>query len=289
MYKDYIKLHIAILLAGFTGVFGKLIHLDQFVLVWYRLLMVTAILLVVMLATRKLKKLPFKSFLKVFLIGTLIAFHWVAFYASIMNSNISVGVVCLSLSGFFTAICEPIILKKKLFVRELLLGVISIVGIMLIFTFDTKYRLGITFGIITALLGSLFTIFTKKWENVCSSSNMLFYEMLSGFMVLMVLTPFYLMIFPNVTFAATTLDIVWLVVLAGACTVIPFLYQIECLKTISAFTLTLSYNLEPIYSILIAFIFFGEAKELNFSFYIGLFLIIASVALQSALSIPKKH
>ena len=60
-----------------------------------------------------------------------------------------------------------------------------------------------------------------------------------------------------------------------------FSLQIQALKKLSAFTVNLTYNLEPCYTILLAFIFFGEARELNFSFYVGIVLVVLSVLLQT--------
>lgn len=285
MKRSFVKLHIAVILAGFTAVFGKLIHLDEFVLVWYRMLMVAVILLVGLLTIKKLRKISGRDFWRVFMIGAIISVHWVAFYGSIMKSNISVGVVCFSLCGFFSSILEPFILKKKFSVRELLLGIIAVVGLLLIFSLDTRYRLGIVFGVVSAFLASLFTIFNKKHNAISTAPNMLLYEMVSGLLVLTLLIPGYQYIFPSVTFCATTVDYTWLAVLALFCTVVPWIFQIQCLKSISAFTVNLTYNLEPIYSILLALIFFGEARELDFSFYAGFAIIVFSVALQSVLSL----
>lgn len=279
--SPYIKLHLAVLLAGFTGIFGKLVSVDEFVLVWYRMLIVSVILGGWLALQGKVQKLPLRDLKKVIGIGALIAVHWVTFYGSILKSNISVGVVCFSLCGLFSALCEPLILKKKFSVREFLLGVAAAAGVLLIFSFDTRYRLGIAFGVFSALLASLFTIYNRKYNTIASASNMLLYEMVSGFGVLTLLVPGYLYLFPADGFVLQGSEWGMLAILAVACTIIPWIFQIQSLKHISAFTVNLTFNLEPVYSIILAFVFFHEAHQLNFSFYTGLAIILCAVAVQA--------
>lgn len=279
--SPYLKLHAAVLLAGFTGIFGKMVCADEFVLVWYRMLIVSVILGGWLFFSGQIQRLSGKDLKRVGLIGALVAVHWVTFYGSILKSNISVGVVCFSLCGLFSAICEPFILKKKFSVREFLLGVAAAAGVLLIFSFDTRYRLGITFGTISALLASLFTIYNRKYNAIAPASNMLLYEMVSGFAVLTLLIPGYLYFLPAAGFLLQGEEVLLMVILAVACTIVPWIFQIQSLKHISAFTVNLTFNLEPVYSIILAFVFFHEAHQLNFSFYAGLAVIICAVAIQA--------
>lgn len=279
--NSFIKLHIAVFLAGFTGVFGKLIHLDAFVLVWYRMLLVTFFLFFILLFSKKLQKISWKDFGKMALIGSIIAIHWVTFYGSIAHSNISIGVVCFSLCGFFSALAEPLLLKKKFSLTNLLLSMIVIVGIGLIFSFDHRYRTGILYGTVSAALASVFTILNRKYSSTCSSSNMLLYQMGTGFLLLTLLSPIYLRMNPEIAIIPGNMDFLFLSILAIVCTILPFMFQIQVLRHISVFTVNLTYTMEPIYSILIAFIFFGEAREVNFAFYVGLVIIIVAVLLQN--------
>lgn len=289
MREWFVKLHIAVFLAGFTGVFGKIIHLDEFVLVWYRILITTICLLICLGIFKKLKKLSGKGLWKAFLVGAVIAVHWVFFYGGIIKSNISVGVVCFSSVGFFTAILEPLIMHRKFSVTEFLLSILVVLGVFLIFSFDPQYRLGIILGTIAAFLGALYGVLNKKWGDVCAPTSLFFYEMLGGSMTLTLLLPLYILLFPETNMVPTGHDWASLVLLASVCTVIPFVFQIQVLKKISAFTVNLTFNLEPIYSILIAFIFFNEAQEVNFSFYTGIAIILLSVFLQTYLQSRKKN
>ena len=161
------------MLAGGTGVFGKLITLNEFMLVWYRLLLAAILFYFVLKISGSLKKVSRKDILKIGLVGTLLALHWVFFYASIKFSNVSIGVVCLSLMSFFTAIFEPFINRKRVSVKEIAFSLIAVAGIVLIFHFDTRYRTGVLLGIISSALASLFTIMNKKVSVNYSSGTML--------------------------------------------------------------------------------------------------------------------
>ena len=211
----------------------------------------------------------------------VLGLHWVFFYGSIKASNVSIGVVCFSLVGFFTAFLEPLINCHRVSFKEVVFSLLTLFGVVLIFHFDTRYRLGIGLGIISSALAALFTITNKKIGNNYSTSTMLLYEMVGGFIGLSCILPFYLRYFPVSTIVPGLLDFTYLLLLASVCTIGLYLLQIQVLKKISAFTVNLSYNLEPIYSIILAMLLFSEAKELNAAFYIGLGVIILSVILQT--------
>lgn len=287
--QTHIKLHISILLAGMTGVFGKLISLNEGLLVWYRLLLTSVIFFVFLLATKKLVRISFKDFKRIALVGALLAIHWILFYGSIKASNISVGVVCFSTIGFFTAIFEPILLHRKFSLRELFFSVITLFGVFLIFSFDMKYRTGIALGILSAAMASLFTIATKKIGDNYAPKTILMYEMLGGLLVISCLLPIYLTFVPVVSILPSTQDWIYLILFCVFCTIGLQLLQIQVLKKMSAFTVNLSYNLEPVYSIAIAIIFLGEAKELTAAFYTGVGLIILSIVLQMLSSLRENR
>jgi drug/metabolite transporter (DMT)-like permease len=280
MKKAFIQLHIAVFLAGFTAVLGRLITLNEGLLVWYRLLITIAVLGIILLVKRELAKLPTKALLKMTGVGAVIAFHWVTFYGSIKYGNISVALVCLSSAGFFSSLLEPLFLQKKIILAEVLLGLLAIIGIYIIFDFHPQFKIGIIYGILAALGAAIFPIFNKQLLKTHSPRTLTFYELTGGFLVLSILLPFYLQksaasfMFPSMG------DIGWLLILAIVCTVFCFDLQLKALQKISAFTCNLMYNLEPVYGIILAFIFFGEGKMVNAAFYVGVGLIFTTIILQ---------
>lgn len=282
MKEAFIKLHVSVLIAGATGIFGRLISLNEGLLVWYRMLFATVMFFLLLWMLGKLKRVSFRDVCKIGSVGMLLAIHWLFFYGSIKASNVSIGVVCLSLMSFFTALFEPLINRHRISLGEIACSLIGVLGIILIFHFDTRYRLGIGMGILSSALASLFTICNKKVSVGYTSSTMLMYEMGGGFLGLSCLLPLYLSFFPVASILPSLTDLVYLFLFASVCTVLLYILQIQVLKKISAFTFNLTYNLEPIYSIIAAMFLFHEAKELNASFYVGLGLILFSVLLHSA-------
>ena len=274
MKKAFLQLHIAVFLAGFTGILGRLISLNEGMIVWYRLLL-TAVTMWLLFGIRKsITKLPVTDILKIGAVGFIAAMHWVTFYGSIKYANVSVALVCFSAIGFFTAIFEPLILKKRINRTEMLLGIMTIAGIYIIFHFDAQYKTGVIIGVISAVLASLFPIYNKQFLQRVNVETMLAWQQTGGLVTLSMLLPFYLEQFPVESFFPGIGDFLWLLVLSWLCSVIAFQFSSNALKRLSAFTVNLTFNLEPVYGILLAFIVYKENQLLSKWFYAG-FAIIA--------------
>ena len=280
MKQALIKLHIAVFLAGFTGILGALIQLNEGLLVWYRIFLTVVTLFILLSFRKKLQRISAKDVWKLLGIGVLIALHWVGFYGSIKIANVSIGLVCFASVGLFTAILEPLLTGKTFNWSELGLGLISLLGIYLIFHFDTRYRTGIIVGIISALLASLFSVLNKKNVNIAPPQTMMLYELSGGLLILTLCMPVYLYYFPTPYIFPTLSDWGWLFVLSWLCTVFMMDLMLQSLKKTSAFTQNLTLNLEPVYGIILAFVIFKENEKLNDSFYVGVGLIGLSVVLQ---------
>ncbi|MEO7263774.1 MAG: DMT family transporter, partial [Ferruginibacter sp.] len=179
-----------------------------------------------------------------------------------------------------TALLEPFILRSKIIWFEFGLGLLAMAGIYIIFDFHPQYKLGIIFGIISAFGSALFPIFNKQLLKRFNARTLTLYELGGGLLMLSIILPFYLTQFPASYFLPTLSDWLWLIILAVLCTVLAFNLQLSALKKISAFTANLTYNLEPVYGIILAFIFFQENKMLHNQFYIGLGLILLAIFLQ---------
>jgi drug/metabolite transporter (DMT)-like permease len=279
--KAFIQLHIAVLLAGVTGVLGKLIHLNEGLLVWYRLALTAPSLWLLAVLRKQSIRINRKDLWRIFGVGAIAALHWVSFYGSIKYSNVSVGLLCFSAVGFFTALIEPLLFRHRVDFVELFLGALVIVGIFFIFQVDPHYKTGILIGLVSSLLGSLFPVLNKRLLERIPAETVTLYELSGGFLFLTLLMPFYLYLFPVASLLPGWQDWVWLLILAWACTVLAFNLSMSALNKISAFTVNLSYNLEPVYGIFLAFLLFREDKYFNGGFYIGFFLIVLSIVLQT--------
>lgn len=308
MKKALLHMHLAVLLWGFTGVLGRAISLDAPVLVWYRMLL-TAVFMAAIVTWRKLwvpVTGPHKRTLTS--VGILMALHWVAFYASIKLSNISIALVCLSTASIFTPLADPIINKGKIDMKEMMLGSLAIAGVYLIYHFQQFYGWGILAGIVAAMLSSIFTVLNKQVAHLYPSRTMVFYEMTTGFIFITLLMPLLYYFSPGTSFIPQVggsaspwwqNDWIWLIILSLCCTVWAQSLALNALKKLSPFTATLSVNLEPVYGILLAFLFFNENSEiiflketgkLNAGFLGGMALILLSVVLQMGRALrPSSH
>ena len=260
---------------------GRLIELDSAVLVWHRMAWAAVLMALFLLFRKELQRYGLKDIAQMGGVGVLLCLHWIFFYASIKASNVSIGVVCFSLVGFFTALFEPIINKHRFSITEFLFSILTVCGVYLIFHFDTRYRLGIAFGIISSALYALFAIANQHVGKRYEAKNMLFWEMVGGLVVLTAIFPIYNHFLPVDKLFLSGLDYPYMAFMVVVCTIGLCLLQIIVLQKIDAFTVNLTYNLEPVYSIIIAMIIFNEYQELNFSFILGIALIIISVVLQT--------
>jgi Predicted permease, DMT superfamily len=281
--RTLIILHTAVFLAGWTGIFGRLIALGGLPLVWYRILVSVVTLVLFLAFAGRLHKVARPALLRIAACGILLALHWVCFYASIQASNVSVGVACIATTCFFTAIFNPLIGHKKFSWPEVLISFISIAGVLLIFSLDVRYRLGIAFGLLSAAIYSVFAILNINVANRTGedTATMLLWELVGGALFLSLCMPLYARLFPAEPVTPARIEVVWLLLLGSVFTIVPFLFQLQALRKLNAFTVNLTYNLEPVYSIAIAALLFGEQREVGWSFWAGLVLIIISVLLQT--------
>ncbi|WP_332025958.1 DMT family transporter [Kaistella sp.] len=272
------RLHLIVFLWGFTAILGKLIDVNAQILVFYRMLFAAFFLFVfIRFFKRTSLKISRKLLIQLSIIGGFMAFHWLFFFHSIKVSNVSIALSCLSLSTLFAAILEPIIFKRKIDLSEVIMGIVIVICMGMIFKTEFHYKEGIFFGILTALFGTIFSVFNGKIYGKTSSGNIIFYEIFAGFLILSV---FYL-----VTGQISQLneisyrDLSLILLLASVFTAFPMLESIKLMKYISPFTLILTVNLEPVYGIILAFFIFGDSEQMSPVFYIAsLIMILAIVA-----------
>lgn len=281
MRKAYLQMHISILLWGFTGIFGKAIGMNAIMIVWYRMI-ISAVALIPFMIKHKQFILPDRKRLaSIIITGFVVCLHWITFYASIKASNVSIALSCFASVSLFSALLEPLFYRKKIDKQNIILALFVLVGIYIIFAFQQLYAMGIILALISALLGALFTILNKIFVSNDEPAPVTFIELISGFVFLSVLLPLILPAF-NLSFQIPSkIDWVWLLLLSVVCTSVAFTLSLEALKKVSAFTMNLSVNLEPLYSIVLAIILFKENELLNNGFYIGAVIVISSVFIHS--------
>jgi len=280
MRKAWFQMHLAIFLWGFTGILGKAIDMSEGMIVWYRMI-ISAAGLLPLIINRKLDIPSRPEIMKITWVGMLVALHWILFYGAIKASNVSIALSCFSSISLFTALLEPLSHRKKPKTAEVLLGLSVIVGLYVIFSVQHIYLTGILLAVGSAFLGAMFTVSNKKLTAKHPPEIITFYELTSGFIVLTVLLPLYFMTTGTGFQIPGTMDLIYLLILGWVCTSFAFTISLKALKKLDAFTLNLSVNLEPLYSIILAVILFKEYDALNGGFIAGTLIIISSVMIHS--------
>ncbi|MFM7661850.1 MAG: DMT family transporter, partial [Bacteroidota bacterium] len=267
---------------GFTGILGKLIHLESLVIVWHRVL-IAFIALGLFMAVRKypMRVSNLKSVFKLIGVGVIVTLHWVTFYKSIQLSTASLGILCLSTTTLHVTWLEPLVMKRPFQWVEFLLGLLVIFGIYFISSdFKPNEYEALAFGLVSALCAALFSVFNAKLAQDIPTPTITLFEMLTGFVFISMVLTFQGRLSTEL-FVMTQSDIMWLLFLGILCTSFAFLVTIEIVKMLGAFTVSLSINLEPIYTILLAIFILNEHTLLNTKFYMGAALIILVVALNA--------
>lgn len=292
-----IYMHIATFLFGMTAILGKLISLNEFNMVWYRMLLASLIFMLIPQFWKQIKMTSKKTIFIYLLNGIIVALHWISFYGSIkINDSASLTLACFGSVSIFAALMEPLILKTRLKKTEVLLGVIVLFGLFFIakanpesnFSLESNYIKAILLALVSAFLAVLFTIINKKYIADNSPMVITWAQMLGGFVFMSLIMPFIVSKGVSFTLFPSSLDVFWLLLLAIICTNIAFSIEMEALKSISAFTSSIILNLEPIYGITAAIIIFKENETLNAWFYIGTIIVITSVFVHAYLTREKK-
>jgi drug/metabolite transporter (DMT)-like permease len=218
-----------------------------------------------------------KKALKLIGIGGIVALHWFFFYHSIKTSTISVALICLSSTALFTSFLSPIFNKSRKFsLIDLLTGLVIIVGIVLIFHFESGYTEGIIYGLICSFMAAMFTILNEIEVKGLAASTIGYYEMLGGF-VFMSIYLFATSFTTDYNFALSLSDSIYLIILGTVCTAMAYVFGVAVMKEISAYTVVLTTNLEPVYGIILAFLIFGKSELMTVGFYQGAIIILAAV------------
>ena len=279
----YFHLHFLVFIAGFTAILGELISINAVPLVWYRMV-IASVLMLLFIKLRKVNiTINFKTFIKFSIAGIIIALHWITFFESIKQANISIALAMFSTGAFFASLIEPIFFKRKIIWYEIIFGIFIIFGVFFITQAELQYINGIILGISSALFSTLFAVINGKFVKRYTASVISFYEFISG---VFFITLFILIFGEGFSFEFFMLNIsdwINLFILASICTSYAFIAAVYLLKYIRPYTVVLSYNLEPIYGILLALLLFPQKEKMSIEFYIGAVIIIITVILNGIL------
>lgn len=274
--KSLLLLHFIVFIWGWSPILGKLISVQAFQLVWFRMLLTVIAVAGYLFIIKQSIKIGLKDFFKLIGIGTVIAFHWFCFYHAIKISNVSVTLVAFATGTLFTSILEPYFYNRKIIQYELIFGMVIIGAIAIIFKVETQYAAGIIFGIVAALTASFFTVINSLLVKRIHPNVITIYELGGGFLSLSI----YLLFAGQLNesfFEISRADWLWLLLFSIVGTAFPFIASINVMKKISPYTMTLTINLETIYGIIIAYFIWEKEEAMTPGFYLGTFIILATI------------
>ena len=288
--KYQLVLHLIVLIWGMTGILGDYIDLDvrtsvnekvdqaniSFKIVFFRTLIASISLFLIGLFLKNKMVLKPRQILILLGVGIIIGLHWFSFFYAIKISTVSIGVVCMTLSTLFTSFLEPLIFGRRISFYEIVISLVIIVGITIIFGFEFKYAMGIIFGIISAFFASLFTVLNGRFIKSIPSFKITKYEMLGA----AIFTGVALLFFDEwhwSLFDVSTKNTIYLAILALVCTTFAFMVSVWVMKHVTPFTVSVSINMEPIYTIIVALALNPMKEKMTQGFYIGGSLILLAI------------
>ena len=286
--KSYLSLHFIVFIWGFTAILGALITIQADFLVWYRMFFAAVFLAVFLVINKKSFRVPFKSLLKLVIVGLLIALHWIFFFESIKISTVSITLSVFSLGAFFASLLEPLFYGRKVLWYEVFFGLIIIAGLGLIMQVEVHYLNGMLLALVSILLGVLFTLINGKLIVEHEPSVISFYEFLAGFVFISVYFLFEGKFTDNF-FVLTTKNWILILILASVCTAYAFTASVKVMKKLSPYTVMLTTNLEPVYGIVLAYFIIGGKEKMSFEFYIGAIVILITVILNGFIKHYKRE
>lgn len=274
--KHHLLLHFIVFIWGFSPILGRYITCSTMQLVWFRIALTLILITAYILISKQSLHVSRSNLIKLACIGIIIAIHWLCFYGAIKVSNVSVTMAAFSTGTLFTAITEPILLKRKIIWYEILIGLIIIAAICLIFSVEILYWQGIVLGIIAALTSSVFSVLNATMIKNVSSTLISYIELWFGLLGLSI----YLLMtggFTSSFFELDTPSVSGLLLLAGICTAFPFIASVNLMKHLSPYTITLTVNLETVYGIIMAILIYQENEQLSYTFYAGVAVILLAI------------
>ena len=283
--KNNLHLHFLVFIAGFTAILGELVSIKAVPLVWYRMVIAGIIIFLYIKIAKINTKVPKSAILKFFMAGIIIALHWITFFAAINQANVSIALAMFSTGAFFASLIEPVFYKRKINQYEMLFGLMVSIGVYIILDSEIKYLTGILLGISAAFCSALFAVINGRFVEKYDASVISFYEFIGGVVFISVFLFFTNDGFSLQFFQLVSKDWLYILLLASICTAYAFIASVHLMRYISPFTVMLTYNLEPIYGIILAIVIFGSDEIMSANFYYGAILILFTVLIDGLMKI----
>jgi len=280
--KDLIHFHFLVFLWGFTSILGALIKLNSIQIVWHRMFIAYVLVGLYLLFTKRKKFIIQKKyFFQLLIAGVLISAHWVAFFYAIKISGVSLTLSIMASGAFITSLIEPIVFKRKFSLKELTFGLITLIGLIIIFRSELDQYIGMSIAFLATILSVIFTLLNSKLvKEKLSPLSITFYELFIGWVAISVYILFDVDQISTL-FEFSQNDIILLFILGSICTAYAHVGSVKVMRNLSPFSFMIIINLEPVYAVILSLVFFGKNELMSFDFYIGFTLILTAIFLDS--------
>ena len=286
-FKSILHFHGIVFIFGFTAILGKLISIDAVSLVWYRMVLATAVLTLFMWGFKIPFRLSNKQLPVMMICGILIALHWIFFFHAVKVSNVSVTLSVMSAGALVTALIEPIVYKRSFDLNEIILGMVVVLALGMIMQTEYRFIDGMFFAFVAVLLSVAFTLINGKVVHKSDARVMSVFQLGTGAICLSIII-FFQGKWSVDLFSITKSDLLWILILAIFCTAYAFVVSIAVMRHLRPFSLMLAINMEPVYGILLGLLIFGSDEKMSLPFYIGTLLILSSVLMNGYLKLKKE-
>lgn len=274
--QNILLLNLATLFISTSGALGKFIDMPTPVIILWRSAL-AGLFLFIFCRYKKisLKIVSKKDGITFILSSFFLGAHWITYFYSLKLSNVAIGMLSLFTFPIITALIEPLFVKVKFDPVHLLLGTMVLVGIYILapeFSLENTHVKGILLGLLSAVCYSIRTLILKQHVTNYNSIMLMFYQVL--LLAIMLIPVLFFMDTGNISSQYP-----YVILLALLTTALGHTLFVNSLKHFKVSTASIMASAQPVYGIIIAFLFLKEIPNWN-TFFGGL-LIIATVIIES--------
>ena len=258
--KSLIQIHIAVFLFGLSGIFGKVISLPPLFIVLGRVFFSSIFLFIVIIFLKQSIRLKRKmDYWYLFLMGFILAVHWVSFFKAIQISTVAIALLTFSTFPIFTTLLEPYVFREKIKAIDMIIAIVTLLGVILIIpSFQLEHNLtqGAFWGVVSGATYAVLSILNKKYVKNYSSLVVAFYEQLIAMIILLPSIFVYKLVI-------SVEEVVLLSILGVVFTAISHLLFINSLRGIKAQKASVISSLEPVYGIIFSILLLREIPSVK--------------------------
>jgi len=271
-----VEIHIAVLLFGLAGLFGKFLSLPALVIVFGRTSFAALALSAILFCSKtQIRTKSIQDFSVLILLGIILAIHWTTFFHAIQISTVAVGLLTFSTFPVFVTFMEPYFFKENLRRFDMLTAGFVVLGLILVIPsldFQNNITQGAFWGIISGFTFAVLSILNRKYVSTYPSMVIVWYQ---NWIATLTLLPF--VFFEDLTLQAT--DFALLAVLGIFCTALAHVLFIKSLVHIKTQLASITACLEPVYGIIFAFVLLDEIPPMRT--ILGGCIILGTIAIAS--------